>query len=171
MERNKYEFQIDGNSFILKTFRSKEETDRIVNYVNNHIERAKKSIKYNNKAMYATLACLNIADDLYDTKIEFNKLKKEAKEPMENYGPVKEKFEDMKENSTNIKDLKERVAKLEKDLSRATNQRDSYKSELESKEKQEQKYKSQVEDLRSKLYKQEQINLQANKKLQQLLKD
>lgn len=174
MERNSYEIEINGNNYVLKTERSKEETDKIVNYVNNEINEANKIIKVKNPAMTATLACLNIADDLYTVGKDFDSLREISKEPLENYEPLKEKFEQYiekhKDTDAKMNELENKLFELENSLRLAETQRDNYKLELDRKNNQFKKESEDNEKLRNILLEQEKMTLQAKKQIQELLK-
>lgn len=176
MDRNRYEININGNNYLLKTERSKEETDKIVNYVNKEIEKANKSLsnKYINPAMSATLACLNIADDLYRVGREFEQLRELSKEPLEKYEPLKDEFENYKEKHKDtdlkISELEQKLQNLENSIKLLTTDRDKYKLELDRQNNMVKKAKDDNEILRNNLLEQEKMTLQAKKQLQELLK-
>lgn len=176
MDRNRYEININGNNYLLKTERSKEETDKIVNYVNKEIEKANKSLsnKYINPAMSATLACLNIADDLYRVGREFEQLRQLSKEPLEKYEPLKDEFENYKEKHKDtdlkISELEQKLQNLENSIKLLTTDRDKYKLELDRQNNMVKKAKDDNEILRNNLLEQEKMTLQAKKQLQELLK-
>ncbi|MGF0040502.1 cell division protein ZapA [Peptoniphilaceae bacterium SGI.131] len=174
MEKNRYSVQIGNNSYILVTPLSKEETDQIVEYVNKMIDKASKSIHYRNPAMFATLACLNIADELYNQKKEFNNLKEAAEEPIREYSPLKEKYEakldEYKDFEDKLKGLDYKLKGLEKDLNLTSLDRDRYKLELDRQIKESEKSKLALEDLRNKLIEQEKQTLIARKQLQEALR-
>lgn len=176
MSKNSYEININGNNYLLKTERSKEETDKIVNYVDREIEKANNSLlnKYINPTMSATLACLNIADDLYRVGKEFENLKEISKEPLEKYEPLRDEFEEYKEKHKDadqkIADLLEKLDKLETSIELLTIDRDKYKLELDRQNNIVKKAKEDNEILRSNLLEQEKLTLQTKKQLQELLK-
>lgn len=173
MEKTSYEIQINGNNYVLKSQRSKDETDRIVNFVDNEINKAKNTIKYRNPAMHATLAALNIADDLYDLEIRHKSLIDESRIPLENYLPLKEEFDAYKEKHKDadqkIAQNEARIRSLEEKLNYITNERDKFKLELDRQINLSEKEKSDNIDLRNKLLEQEKISLQAQKQIQELL--
>lgn len=174
MDKNSFEVQINGNTYVLKTERSREETDKIVNYVDREIEKAKKSVKYRNPSMYSTLACLNIADKLYDIEIRHKRLIDETKEPLENYNPLKEEYESYKQTHKNIDDnvkiLESKVNDLEEKLDNMSKDRERYRNELDRQTKLSEKEKSDNEHLRNMLLEQEKETLQAYKQIQELKK-
>ena len=174
MSKNRYEYKINGNNYVLRTNREKSETDLIVKYVDNKINDAKKSLNYKNQVMHATLACLNIADDLFDKTKSYESLKKDAEEPLQNYAPLKEKFdlykESHKEIDKKIQDLEIKVLEYEKQIENLTNSRDKFKLELDRQLKLSEKNIEENKRLMNELLKQEKLTLQAKKQIQELLK-
>lgn len=175
MDRNSFEYQIDGNTFLLRSDRSRDETDIIVAYVAGQIAEAKDSIKYQNKAMYSTLAALNIANQLYDLEKDHRNLQEMSKEPLENYEPLKNEYasykEQHKESDQLISQLKDKISSLEKDLQHSNVEREKYKLELDRQQNLAQKSEKEVDDLRYKLLEQEKLTLQANKQVQEILRN
>ncbi|EHR34644.1 hypothetical protein HMPREF9709_00614 [Helcococcus kunzii ATCC 51366] len=173
MNRNRYEFQINGNNYVLKTERSKEETDKIVRYVDSEIKKAKDIINYRNPAMHATLACLNIADDLYDLEIKHKSLLEESKIPLQNYQPLKDEFDQYKDKHKNVDQdmerLESKVKTLESQLSNITNERDKFKLELDRQISLYEKDKVDKKNLRDKLLEQEKQCLRYQKQIQELI--
>ncbi|MFM1514213.1 cell division protein ZapA [Helcococcus ovis] len=175
MEKNRYEFQINGNNYVLKTQRSKDETDKIVYYVDSEIKKAKTALNYRNPTMHATLACLNIADDLYSLELKHKELLKISKEPMEKYEPLKNEFDEFKELNKDsfekIQKLEAKVKELENYLNYLTSDRDKFKLELDRQITLSEKDRKDNEYLREKLLEQEKETLHAKKQVQELLNE
>lgn len=173
MNKNKYEITIDGNNYVIKTQKSKEETDKIINYLNQEIEEAKRNIKYKNPAMQATLAGLNIADKFFDLKLKYEKLLEESKIPLENYEPLKVEFEDYKklhsETDEKISFLEQKILNLEKSLQLVNSDKERYKLELDRQNNIVQKSILENEELRERLLEQEKLTLEFEKQLQEEL--
>lgn len=169
--KNRYDVRIGTNNYVLKTTRSKEETDSIVKYVDAEIESASEQLKYKNPAMHATLACLNIADTLFDISNEYDKLKKLAEEPMREYIPLKQKYDNIstisQSHDNKINELNEKIEFLEEKLKVVELDRDNYKLELDRQINSSQKDKETVDNLRNKLMQQEKQTLAAYKQLQE----
>lgn len=174
-DKNRYDVQIGTNNYVLKTTRSKEETDSIVKYVDAEIESASKQLRYKNPAMHATLACLNIADTLFDISREYDSLKKKAEEPLREYEPLMEKYMDIENNSKNsqqiIDSLNQQIRELEEKLNVVQLDRDNFKLELDRQINASQRSKEEIGDLRNKLLEQERQTLVANKQLQEAIKN
>lgn len=171
--KNRYNVRIGNDNYVLKTERSKEETDQIVKYVDTEIESAKKQLKYRNQTMHVTLACLNIADTLYSISHDFDDYKKEAEEPMKEYWKLKEKHEDIKEKANNhfrlAETLKNQVKSLEKELENLKEEREIYKLELEDLKKLIDTDKKDLSILKDKLIEEEKKTLAVYKQLQEVM--
>ena len=176
MDKNRYEININGNNYLLKTERSKEETDKIVNYVNKEIDKANESLsnKYINPTISATLACLNIADELYRVGQEFEQLREFSKEPLEKYGPLLDEFENYieshRDTDLKISELEQKLEYLDNNIKLLTSDRDKYKLELDRQNNMVRKAKEDNEILRNNLLEQEKMTLQVKKQLQEILK-
>lgn len=171
--KNRYNVRIGNDNYVLKTERSKEETDQIVKYVDTEIESARKQLKYRNQTMHVTLACLNIADTLYSISHDYDDYKKEAQEPMREYWKLKEKHEDIKEKASNhfrlAETLKNQVASLEKELENLKEEREIYKLELEDLRSRVEADKKEVGQLKDKLIEEEKKTLGVYKQLQEVM--
>ena len=89
--------------------------------------------------MSATLAALNIADELFKTKARLEELESQAKDPMEKYDDV---IAELEKSKTIIKALeiecesyKDQLLKIKMELEDAVNERAKYNEALELKEK------------------------------------
>lgn len=173
-DKNRYDVKIGNNNYVLKTKRSKEETDAIVKYVDAELDSAKKQLNYRNPAMHATLACLNIADTLYSISHEYDELKKNSYTPMKEYGPLKEKYEDIlvKEHNSNQKlsTLQQRISLLENQVKDLQNEKDNLKNKLDKEHEDLTKYTDRIQFLKDKLIEQENETLIAYKQLQEAIK-
>lgn len=173
-DRNRYEVKIGDDFYTLKTLHTKEETDVIVNYVNQEMSQARSQLNYRNPVMHATLACLNIADDLFNTKDELNKLTEEAKIPMAQFEPLSRRFEhaeyELKRANQEINDLKESLASQKQALEKAEHDKRQAQESLDNYLKTQKDSKSEIAYLRQKLIEQEKETLQAYKQLQEAQK-
>jgi cell division protein ZapA len=112
-EKNKIDVLIDGRNFTVIGNGSEKYVRSIASYVDKKIKEMTEKNDRLSSSMAATLAALNITDELYKVSIELKSLKDEAKAPMEEYDIV-------------VKQLKEAKAKIE-ELEKSCN---IYKDEL-----------------------------------------
>lgn len=175
MEKNRYNVQIGINNYLLKTSKSKEETEKIVKYVDEMINQAKETLHYRNPTMHATLACINIADELNTKANELEKLKEISAVPIREYEPLKAEFKRYKEDNAEaeqkMKALIEKVEKLENELRLTILDRDRFKLELDRQVKDSERNKIEINDLRNKLLEQEKQTLIAKRQLQEAIKN
>ncbi|MDO5026993.1 MAG: cell division protein ZapA [Tissierellia bacterium] len=173
VDRNSYEVQIGNDNYLLRTKRSKEETDKIVKYVDTELKAAKKQLKYRNPAMHATLACLNIADTLYSISHDYDQLKKDSDLPMKEYGPLKLKYEDLliRENNGHqkIAALEKRVAQMQEQIEELDEKNKQLEQARDKNQDEVSKYKERIEFLTDKLVDQEKETLSAYKQLQEAI--
>lgn len=173
-DKNRYDVEIGNNNYVLKTKRSKEETDAIVKYVDTELESAENQLKYRNPAMHATLACLNIADTLFSISREYDDLKKKSSEPMKDYEPLKNKYQDLLTRANNsdqkISSLNARIEMLGKEKKGIEAERDKYKNQLEKQDDDSKKSIEEIRFLRESLIEQEKETLSVYKQLQEVLK-
>ena len=168
---NRYTVELGNNSYVLKSNRSREETDHIVRYVDKEIKKAEINISKRNPTMVATLAALNIADEYYNVLKDHEHLKEVASVPIEEYEPLKENYEKTLRFNKLLKEENDQLKKEIKDLKLQVEltslDRDNFKLELDRKITSSDKMKFHLEDLMEKLKQQEKETLLAKKQLQE----
>lgn len=171
MDKNRYEVVIGDNTYTIKTNRTKEDTDKIVDYVNEEIEKADQSIRYKNPSFSATLACLNIADRLFSSNEDFDNLQKSQNIPKEENERLKQENESLRQDLDSSQDKFERLeqdleAKKE-ELQALMSEKEKYRLELERRVREFEKSDSEIQKLRDQLLEQEKETLQVYKMLQE----
>lgn len=173
-DKNRYEVEIGESSYIIKSSRTKEETDEIVKYVNDELEKAENSIKYRNPAMSATLACLNIADSAYTARENYLNLKRDCELPMRDYEPLKVRYENIvnkhRDTDSFIESLNIKVLDLETQLESMTEEKEKFRLELNKRMRDFDKSNQDIENLRNKLLEQEKETLKAYRQLQEAMR-
>lgn len=171
MDKNRYEVVIGDNTYTIKTNRTKEETDKIVDYVNEEIEKADQSIRYKNPSFSATLACLNIADRLFSSNEEFINLQNSKVLPFEENERLKEENENLKklidENYIEIKSLKDMINSSKERFEDLHSEKERYRLELDRRVRDFEKSDSQIQKFRDQLLDQEKETLRLYKMLQE----
>lgn len=102
-ENKKVEVLIDGRNFTIVGSEPREYIRNIASYVD---EKITELTDKNNKlsgTMSATLAAINITDELFKIKLELEKLEQEAKDPMEKYDELVAELESSKKLIENLK--------------------------------------------------------------------
>ena len=102
---NRIEIEIDGNKYILKTGKSKDDVIGLVDFVQQRIDEATNAGNRYNKLMRHSLALMNIADDYFE-------LKKSLKEAERDLALSKADAEELRPSK---KELEENYKKLKKE--------------------------------------------------------
>lgn len=174
-DKKRYEVQIGNSSYIIRSARTKEETDSIVDYVNTEIEAAKKSIKYNNPSMVATLACLNIADNLFTIKEDFNKVTSQEDTDHELLENFQEKYQQtlyqLASMEEELQSLRNKQREEDEKYLALEEEKERYRLELNKRMRDFEKSGQELQDLRDKLIAQEAETLKVYKQLQEAIKN
>ncbi|WP_353092504.1 cell division protein ZapA [Tissierella praeacuta] len=85
-EKNKINILIDGRNFTVVGSDNEDYVRFLASYVDKKIKELSSKNDRLCQTSSATLAALNIADELYNTKSKLEKLQNQAKDPMEKYG-------------------------------------------------------------------------------------
>jgi cell division protein ZapA len=160
-EKKKINVVIDGRNFTVVGDEDEEYILALARYVDKNIKRLANKNSFLSQTMAATLAALNITDELFKTKEELSDLKKETKEPLENYEDAKinlkkanEEIELLKRELTKSKDeilnLNQEKSKTEKEIKDYINlnkemEEKIKKSEASIKLLQDKNFKNQIE--------------------------
>lgn len=172
MAKYKYDFVIDFNNYVLHTDKSKEESEKIVENVNERIKEARGLIKYNNRVMYATLAAINIADELFSIRNEYNNIKENASKALENYEPLKEQYSHLYSvyNTTvsTINDIKESNEKYKKRIEELSLENKKLSSLIEEDKSKVTRLEKENKDLFDSLFSQEKEIKELKKQITEL---
>lgn len=117
---NRLEVNIDGNSYVLSSQKDLGELERTAEYVDSKISELRDANKRFNSTMTATLAALNIADELFSQIEEYASLKEEAKTPIREYPNMKKKVEEygitVQKQMDQMKDLVGQCAQKDREI-------------------------------------------------------
>lgn len=160
-EKKKINVVIDGRDFTVVGDEDEEYILEIARYVDGNIKRLANKNSFLSQTMAATLAALNITDELFKTREELTDLKEETKEPLENYKDAKmnleksnEEIELLKKELTKCKDeilnLNQEKSKTENEIKHYINlntemEEKIKKSEASVKLLQDRNFKNQIE--------------------------
>lgn len=135
MEKNRYEFNISGNNYVLKSDKTESEVRQIVKFVNSELEDAKDILNSKHRTASAILACLNIADSLYDLELKHRNLQDMTKDSLENYEPLKNEFNLLKDRFNQIdsenKEINEKLNSINNDWDGIVNENNHLKGEID----------------------------------------
>lgn len=102
-EVNRMQVTINGDRYVLKSKKNKEEMERVTDYVNRKIGEINRSDLRFNKIMQTTLAMMNMTDDLFLAQDELREVEEE-KAGLE---------EEVRALQAENKELKERIHRQE----------------------------------------------------------
>lgn len=135
-EWNKLTMSIGGNVYVLTSTRPDEEMRRVAEYVEEKVKEATSHHRRFNPTMQATLAALNIADDLFETRAALAKLEDEARTPMAEYGLLKEQNDRLnrmhQENMERMAVLKRQVQEHLQEIGKLRREQERLDRELET---------------------------------------
>ncbi len=135
-EWNKLTMSIGGNVYVLTSSRPDEEMRRVAEYVEEKVNEATSHHRRFNSTMQATLAALNIADDLFETRAALAKLEDASRTPMAEYGSLKEQNDRLsrmhQEDMDQIAVLKRQVQEHLQEIARLRREREQLDQELET---------------------------------------
>ncbi|MGO3018544.1 MAG: cell division protein ZapA [Anaerococcus sp.] len=160
MSGNKTKVVIAGMTYTLVTESDDKDLKQIAAYVDKKI----KDIDNDKltREMELVLASLNITDELFKLAIEYKKLEKNSKEPLEKYPQLLEDFEKIKSESQKLKEEYEKnnqdfvksveeTEKLNRKITELRSQIDKQEKINESKDKDLKKSRDLINDLQNKL--------------------
>lgn len=137
-EKNKINVMIDGRNFTVVGAEDENYVKNLAYFVDQKIKNLASKNERLSQTMAATLAALNIADELSKTNSKLKELESKAKEPLERFSGVSQELEDAR---VKIKDLerlcleyKNEVINTKLSIEEQYNQNNKYKEELELKE-------------------------------------
>lgn len=112
-EKSKINIIIDGRNFTVVGSDNEDYVRGLANYVDKKIKDLTSKNDRLCQTMSATLAALNIADELHKTKAKLEELEGQAKDPMQKYGNVISELEKAK---TTIQNLEIKCSEYKDDL-------------------------------------------------------
>lgn len=103
-ENKKVEVLIDGRNFTIVGNEPGDYIRSIASYVDDKIKDMTEKNNRLSASMAATLAAINITDELFKARKELSNLKLESKAPMEQYNELSEALEDAKRTIAHLKE-------------------------------------------------------------------
>lgn len=173
-KKNKVDVIIDGRNFTVIGDGSTEYVRGLAAYVD---EKIKDIVSKNDKlssSMAATLAALNVTDELYRTSLELKSLKNEAKGPMEQYDSLVTQLEEAEKKINKLEkecnyykdellDTKRKNEELDKNLEKD-------EQVLELKEKELQESQNMIKKLQDKIFENQMELIEIKKELEEALR-
>lgn len=173
-KKNKVNVLIDGRNFTIIGDGSREYVYGLASHVD---EKIKEMIDKNSKlssSMAATLAAINITDELYRSKEELNLLKNESKEPMEKHHTL---LVDLEKSNEKVEKLQRDCEKYKEELLATRKENEefnknnkNYIQALELKEKELKNSQEMIKKLQDKIFENQMELIDINKELEEAIK-
>jgi len=174
MTKKKINVTIDGRNFIVVGDSSEEYVKALADYVDKKIKEMTSKNDKLSSSMAATLACLNIADELHRIYTELESLKSKAKAPMENYDNL---INQLDRERTRNQELVEKLNSYKDEILDAKRQNEylfkeveSYKKAIEMKEKELEESQKLIRKLQDKVFQYQMELLEVKKELEEVIK-
>lgn len=174
-EKRKINILIDGRNFtVVGTTDNEDYVRSLASYVDKKIRELASKNDRLCQTSSATLAALNIADELHKTKNKLEQLENQSKDPMEKYGNVITELEKAK---TTIQSLETQYFQYKDDLLRAKIEAENaikevkkYEQALELKEKELVESQKMIKSLQDKVFDNQIELIETKKELVEVLK-
>lgn len=173
-EKNKINVMIDGRNFTVVGEDDEDYVRNLAYYVDKKIrDLARNNIRLS-QAMAATLAALNIADELSKTRTKLKELEEKAKEPLEKFGGVNKELEECRVKVKELEKLtleyKDEVIKTKLSMEEQYKEISKAKEELELKELEIKELKNMNKGLQDKNFQNQLELVETKKEIDELLK-
>lgn len=172
--RKKIEVSIDGRNFTVVGSENEDYVRSVAKYVDKKIKELTNKNDRLCQTSSATLAALNIADELHRVSNRLNELEDEAKDPMEKYSDARVQLEEAR---AKIKELEELCLEYKDDLLKAKIEKDSandgltkYEEAMELKEKELLESQKMIKSLQDKVFDNQIELIETKKELGEVLR-
>ncbi len=153
----KIEVTIDGRNFTVVGGEDEDYVRNLAYYIDKKIRGLSSKNSRLSQTMAATLAALNIADELHKTNFELEKLKDKAKGPLERYDSLCAELEESKERIQELrekcKEYEELIEKYDEEKEELNRKNDELKEEIQSRDTQILGLKEDMKELQDKNFK------------------
>ncbi len=166
--KRKISVSIDGRNFSVVGAEDESYVRSLAYYVDQHIKSLANKNDKLDQTMAATLAALNIADELSKTNAKLKELEHKSKEPLERFGGVSKELEDAQKKVQELEkqslEHKDEVIKTKLSMEEQYNEISELKEQLELKDLEIEELKEQNKALQDK-------NFQSNMELVEVKKE
>ncbi|MCF6465212.1 cell division protein ZapA [Clostridium sp. Cult2] len=173
-EKIKTNVLIDGRNFTVIGNGSEEYVHKLATYVDKKIKEMTIKNDRLSSSMAATLAALNISDELYRSIRELESLKNKSKIPMENYENIINQLEDIKKKNEELdidcNTYKDELLDLRRENEKLSKEIENYNQALKLKEKELQDNQNMIKKLQDKVYNSQIQLIESKKELEEALK-
>jgi len=173
-ETNKINVIIDGRNFTVVGADDENYVKNLAYYVDQKIKNLANKNSKLSQTMTATLAALNIADELSKTKSKLNELENKAKEPLEKFSGVSQELQDARLKIIELENLckehKDEVLKTKQGVGQYDNEIKKLKDELELKALEIEEINKSYKNLQERNFENQIELVEAKKELSEVLK-
>ncbi|CCQ92599.1 hypothetical protein CULT_1020013 [[Clostridium] ultunense Esp] len=173
-EKNKTNVLIDGRNFTVIGNGSDEYVHKLAAYVDKKIKDMTNKNERLSSSMAATLAALNISDELYRSNRELEMLKNKSKIPMENYENILKQLKEMKRKNEELEMdcniYKDELLDMRRENERLNREIENYIQALKLKEKELQDSQNMIKKLQDKVFDSQIQLIESKKELEEALK-
>ena len=166
--KRKINVSIDGRNFSVVGAEDETYVRNLAYYVDQHIKNLASKNDRLDQTMAATLAALNIADELSKTSAKLKELEQRSKEPLEKFGGIAKELENAEKKVQELEKLcleyKDELIKSKLSMEGQYNEVVKIKEELEMKD-------LEVEDLKKQNKALQEKNFQSNMELVEVKKE
>jgi len=173
-DKSKINVMIDGRNFTVLGAEDEDYVRNLAYYVDQKIKNLANKNERLSQTMTATLAALNIADELSKTTAKLKELEGKAKEPLEKFSGVSKELEDSR---TKVKELeklcleyKDEVIKTKLNMEEKYSDINKSKEELELKETELEEIKELNKNLQERNFQNQLELIECKKELSEMLK-
>lgn len=156
-EQRKIEVIIDGHNFTVVGLEKEEYIRELAYYVDKKIRNLSSKNTKLTQSMSATLAALNIADEYYKIKMEYEELEKKSKTPLEKYENLLKEYKNSQEFIESLKeenkDTKDKILDMESIIEALKGERDRMREEVENRDDDIFRLKKEIKNLQDNNYK------------------
>ena len=173
-KKTKIDVMIDGRNFTVVGEGTPDYVKGIANYVDKKIKEIVDKNDKLSSSMTATLAALNITDELYRTSQELKSLKIESKGPMEQYNDLLEQLEDAKNKISKLESecnyYKEELLDTKRKNQELNKMVEKDEQTLELTEKELQESQKMIKKLQDKIFENQMELVEIKKELEEALR-
>lgn len=170
--KRKINVSIDGRNFSVVGAEDEAYVRNLAYYVDQHIKKLASKNDRLDQTMAATLAALNIADELSKTNARLKELEQKSKEPLEKFGGVSKDLEDSQKRVQELEKLsleyKDEVIKTKLSMEAQYNEISKIKEDLEGKELEIEELKNRNKALQDKNFQLNMELIEVKKELNEL---
>lgn len=173
-EKKKIEIRIDGRNFTVVGNKDEEYIKSLASYVNDKIKSLTSKNSRLCQTTAATLAALNISDELQSTKDKLLELESKAKDPIEKYGSINNELSQAKEEIENLEKeihhYKDQLLKTKLESENLLKEISNQKQVMGIKESELTDSQKMIKNLQDKIYNNQIELIETKKELREVLK-